>query len=700
MLKGTDYLKWLATAAIAFAVFSPLLRAPFLFDDTSVVEGDAYAEYIAARDAGEWEGESSPGIFDELWTMPRPLRHISHRVDCALFGVRPAPAHAVNIVLHLLVAAAGFALLKSLGKDGAFAGFAVLLFLFNPVVVESVGIVSHRKEMLSALFCLCSLALVVRRKPWWAVAPLFFLAMAGKETSAVLPLLWLAIGLPSVFASSGSSSDSQADAPAREKTARRFFWRNAAMLAAMSAALSVLFYFQIRAGMDAIGCRPGEDAMRAGHFGAGAGWGAAVVSAIRAFPAYLRSFVSPIFHTVDPPSRMDARFLEPSTIAALLAVAAYLVALWKLRANRRFFAPLAWIGASLSPYIFPPLLKSGGVAVFADRYAYMASFGFAWFAAECLEPLGRLGWKAWGVRTAILAYLAFFAHAVAMNYTSNVRFWGNAARLNPRSFQACYNHGYALWDELDDAEAADAEFDRMMSITNTFAFGIIGAVDFHVAHGNFEKALAFADAAAECMPDAGDIADCREGLLDEILSRAEESRRDMDWPQARRLDGLYAMANGDKRLADAYRCFTEDPPPRDTRVALVVGDAAARGISAALAASDSEDGWVSRSAAECADVAELNAKFAEIARANPDAATCVIAFDCAPADGNRDASDAAIFARMVTSCAFKARQAGMRPVVVLFGDVGECVGMLSKSCSSANIATASAVGFGWNSLSP
>ena len=46
-------LPFLLVALVVFAVFSPLLRAPFLFDDHTVIEGDAAIAAAAAREDGD-----------------------------------------------------------------------------------------------------------------------------------------------------------------------------------------------------------------------------------------------------------------------------------------------------------------------------------------------------------------------------------------------------------------------------------------------------------------------------------------------------------------------------------------------------------------------------------------------------------------------------------------------------------------------
>ena len=68
----------LLAAMAALAAFSPLLRAPFLFDDHTVIEGD---EAIVEAQAAAGGGGRGVDLWRDLWRKPRPLRQLSHRVE-------------------------------------------------------------------------------------------------------------------------------------------------------------------------------------------------------------------------------------------------------------------------------------------------------------------------------------------------------------------------------------------------------------------------------------------------------------------------------------------------------------------------------------------------------------------------------------------------------------------------------------------
>jgi tetratricopeptide (TPR) repeat protein len=704
----------LAGLVLSFLAFSPVLRAPYLYDDESIVERG-----VLQRFAGE-EHRGWHSFFEGLVLSPRPLRQLTHRIEGRLFGPRPVPMHVVNLLLHLGVALAGFFLLRTLRKGDGAAFAAALLFLLNPVVVETAGILSHRKESLSALFCLCALIVVlrgnsVRRPPprpaqaeeapggrrrswlarakagwprsrrWGLTALLLFLALAGKETAVVFPLLWVAVTLPDVL-----SPEPSDESPPRSSVWRAYL-STLAGLCLLTAVLGVLFALQIRGGMMEAGWQPYASGVRAGHFTGHVPFSASLAAAFRAFAAYLLSFVRMTGHTIHPNVAGWGSWRTPAAAVSLAVALAYLVLLVLLRRDRRFFPPLAWIAAALSPYLLPPLLRAGHTALFADRYAYLASFGFAWLVVEgaralchrllprraCPPVLGLLC-------AAATACLVAFSRAAALPYRSNEAFWAHAVRCDPTSVQARYNLAYALWKERGDLPAAEAEFRRMAQMDPSFAYGIRRMSDFLAAQGRFQDALDALDASLAHIPwDTGlrarrarclfHLGDLPRSLAEyEALERAgcggavfhadfgDACRASLLWAETRRHYETAARENGDADWATRYTAFTQDPPPRGGNTLVVFGDPLfADGLSRQL------PGWDCRVLPlPGGTVGGLNADFRNQTASLPPADRCVLVVPPLPAALAANEPIAARLAMEVAGCVFKARMAGMRPVVV------------------------------------
>lgn len=87
----------------------------------------------------------------------RPITATTFALDTALWGVRPAPMRAVNIILHALTATAIFFLLKNLGASGRGATFISAIFLFHPIALESIIYINSRGDSLYSLFLILGL---------------------------------------------------------------------------------------------------------------------------------------------------------------------------------------------------------------------------------------------------------------------------------------------------------------------------------------------------------------------------------------------------------------------------------------------------------------------------------------------------------------------------------------------------------------
>jgi tetratricopeptide (TPR) repeat protein len=179
-------------AAVTVAVYWPLLYNGFIdYDDTDYVtvnmmvrQGLTLKGFIwsfSAFHAGNWH----------------PLTWLSHMLDIELFDLNPMGHHAVNLLLHVVNAALLCALLHRLT---GFLGRSVVvaaLFALHPLHVESVAWVAERKDVLSALFWLLTMAAYVRytRKRslsrYFVVSLLFALGLMAKQMLVTLPVVLL-----------------------------------------------------------------------------------------------------------------------------------------------------------------------------------------------------------------------------------------------------------------------------------------------------------------------------------------------------------------------------------------------------------------------------------------------------------------------------------------------------------------------------
>src|SRR5438128_1181317 len=185
-------LVYLFLAAITWLVFGQTMRHDFVnFDDHVYV----YDNPLITR------GLTIDGIVGAFihaharnW---HPLTTISHMLDCQLYGLNAGGHHFTNLALHTIAVLLLFRVLRVM--TGAFwpSAFVAALFAIHPLHVESVAWVSERKDMLSAVFFMLTLAAYVRyaRAPstgrYFIVALIFTLGLMSKPMLVTVPFVLL-----------------------------------------------------------------------------------------------------------------------------------------------------------------------------------------------------------------------------------------------------------------------------------------------------------------------------------------------------------------------------------------------------------------------------------------------------------------------------------------------------------------------------
>ncbi len=113
----------------------------------------------------------------------RPLASLSHWIDYSVFGERPVPMHAINLLLYGLLAASTVLLYARLGAPASLVALAGIIFAVDASHGVAVGWIANRNALLCGLF---------------SVAALFAHHAWRKNALADRPwLAWVKFGLPS-----------------------------------------------------------------------------------------------------------------------------------------------------------------------------------------------------------------------------------------------------------------------------------------------------------------------------------------------------------------------------------------------------------------------------------------------------------------------------------------------------------------------
>jgi len=185
-------LVYLFLGAITWLIFGQTVRHDFVnFDDHVYI----YDNPLVTG------GLTTSGIVG-AFTHPHarnwhPLTTISHMLDCQLYGLNAGGHHFTNVALHTIAVLLLFRVLR--GTTGALwpSALVAALFAIHPLHVESVAWLSERKDVLSAVLFMLTLAAYVR----YAGAPsigrylivlmIFALGLMSKPMLVTVPFVFL-----------------------------------------------------------------------------------------------------------------------------------------------------------------------------------------------------------------------------------------------------------------------------------------------------------------------------------------------------------------------------------------------------------------------------------------------------------------------------------------------------------------------------
>ena len=180
-------------AAMVWLVFGQTLRHGFVnYDDSIYVyDNPEIKNGITSNNIGN--------AFTHFHAFNwHPLTTISHMLDCQFYGLQPWGHHLTNVLLHGMTAIALFLVLRQMTGALWPCAFVAAVFAIHPLRVESVAWVSERKDVLSGLFFMLTLAAYTRyaRRPWsmmryLSVICIYALGLMSKPTLVTMPFVLL-----------------------------------------------------------------------------------------------------------------------------------------------------------------------------------------------------------------------------------------------------------------------------------------------------------------------------------------------------------------------------------------------------------------------------------------------------------------------------------------------------------------------------
>jgi tetratricopeptide (TPR) repeat protein len=473
--------------AAVFAAFSPALSAGFVdWDDPgNFLENTSYRGLALAN--LKWMATTFLG------GPYQPLSWLTLGIDHALWGMDARGYHFTNVCLHAIGAVAFYYLAtlllplcrRDLGERTIVlaSAFAALLFAVHPLRVESVAWITERRDVLSGIFFVLTIAWYLRsrtverasdRRKWY-VASLVALTVSllSKATGMSMPFVLLALDMWPLRRSLRSA------------------------LADKIPFLLVAIPFAIVA-MIGQSAPPRHLSTLAEH---GIGQRIAQASYSAVFYPWKTLVPTGLAAIYDLPAPFDpwaARFVVAIACAVVITLA-----LFALR--RR--VPAAWTAWWTFLVIVAPTsgLASAGPQLVADRYSYLSCMSFALLAAGALF--------AFVPRAALASSIAIVLVLATLTWRQTWT-WHDAERLNehtldvnPASYIAHTNLGHVYFArgdlesaEIEERAALEAQPDSARAHSN-LANVLYERRNSAEALAEYERALALSPGDAEIEKD-------------------------------------------------------------------------------------------------------------------------------------------------------------------------------------------------------
>jgi tetratricopeptide (TPR) repeat protein len=447
----------LLLAVVTFALYSPTIGHPFIFnydDDTYVID-NSHVHAGLVWTTARWALTSTEG---SNW---HPLTWLSHALDCQLYGLNPAGHHVTNVLFHLLNAVLLFLLLARATGAAGRSLLVAALFAVHPFNVESVAWIAERKNVLSTLFFLLTLAAYgwYALKPtvgrYCAVAALFVLGLASKPMVITLPCVLLLLDFwplrrvqgwepapPKLSGSKDKDPEGLRSNRVDFRVPQTRFLRlvlEKFPLIALSAASGAITIFAQRSGGSMRLVLPLSVRLE---------------NAIYAYAMYVWKAFWPVRLAVFYPHPGAALAVWRFALAALFVLSVSAL-VWLQRDARPYLVTgWLWFLGTLVPVI--GLIQVGEQAM-ADRYAYIPLIGIflmAVWGASDLADRWQISFRARAKTAAIvLVILAIFTSDQIRYWRSANDLWAHAVDVTKDNFVAEENLGVALIasDHADEA---------------------------------------------------------------------------------------------------------------------------------------------------------------------------------------------------------------------------------------------------------
>ena len=476
-----------------------------------------------------------------------PVTWLSHMLDCQFYGLNAGGHHFTNILIHTVTVLLLFLVLRQMTGFIWRSAFVAAVFAIHPLRVESVVWIAERKDVLSGLFFMLTLAAYA----WYArserslsryflVVITLSLALMAKPMAVTLPFILLLLDCWPL---------KRIKPPQGDSIRRRCLLEKLPLLALST----VICAITLSAQKDAVSPLP-----LSLRFANGA------VSCT----VYLRQMIYP--------SGLVALYPFPEqglpgwaiVIACFLLIGISIVVIATCQKRPWLLFGWLWYLGMLVPVI--GILQVGAQA-HADRYTYLPQIGLTLALTWAIAEIGGR-WRRYlpllaGASVAIVAVLTLCARRQTTFWNDSISLWTRAVAFTSNNIVAQNNLGNALLEKgrLDQAIGHFQEARRLKPLDAKAAFNLGNAFiekgDLHHGIANLSEAVLLDPDYAEAQINLGG-AFLKTGRVDEAIAHFQNALR-IEPTQVAAWDDLgYAylqQAAADKATACFEKALQLDP---------------------------------------------------------------------------------------------------------------------------------------------
>jgi tetratricopeptide (TPR) repeat protein len=448
----------LLLVAAAFFAYGQTLAGDYGFvnyDDNVYIYDNPRVQAGLTRDSIRWALTTT---YTVNWY---PLTWMSFMLDSTIWrGVqRPFAFHLTNLILHAADTALLFwVLARMTGRVGRSA-FVAALFALHPLHVESVAWVTERKDVLSGLFWMLTMAAYAwyAERPHWAryllVVFAFAIGLMAKSMLVTLPCVLLLLDFWPLrrtrFLRPHEPDDGGPGPVVRAPTVSwPLLVADKIPLLALSAASSWMTMHAQALGSEG------------NPIGGGAAVAVRVGNALTFYVLYIAKTIWPVGLVPLYPYPKEEEFSWlVAAMAGLLLAAVTVLALALARRRPYLIVGWLWFLGTLAPVI--GVLKVIGGQGIGDRYTYIPLIGLflmaVWGAADAAGRVGVRRWAAAAAGALLLVGLTAGTWQQVAYWHDSLALWRHTLQVNPNNYMAYHNIACVLF-ERGDIKGAEEHF--------------------------------------------------------------------------------------------------------------------------------------------------------------------------------------------------------------------------------------------------